>query len=135
MRVFVISENNTSLMPTKPAKARKLLKDKQAKIINKNPFTIKLLKATGENKQTIKCGVDDGARHAGISLVLEKEKKKPLITLFIQRLVYRQFFTYVVWKSILFAIKGGLMGWNKLQRTGNVQQPVNEGNKKFVAGE
>ncbi|WP_191090541.1 glycosyltransferase [Niallia endozanthoxylica] len=53
---------------------------------------------------------------------LEKEKKKPLLTLFIQRMVYRQFFTYVVWKSLLFAIKGQLMGWNKLQRTGNVVQ-------------
>ena len=57
------------------------------------------------------------------SFLLEKEKKKPLLTLFIQRLVYRQFFTLVVWKSIIFAVKGGLMGWNKLQRTGNVPLP------------
>lgn len=51
---------------------------------------------------------------------LENESKKPLVTVFIQRLVYRQFFTYVVWKSFVFAIRGGVMGWNKLKRTGNV---------------
>ncbi len=68
------------------------------------------------------------------SFHLEKEKKKPLLTLFIQRLVYRQFFTFNVWKSILFAIKGGLMGWNKLQRTGSVQQVVNKEKAKANAG-
>ncbi|MGP6140166.1 glycosyltransferase [Jeotgalibaca sp. A127] len=51
---------------------------------------------------------------------LEKEKKKPLLTLFIQRIVYRQFFTIVVWRSFVNAIKGQLQGWNKLQRTGHV---------------
>jgi len=61
---------------------------------------------------------------------LEKEKKTPLLTLFVQRVVYRQFFTYVVWKSFLFAIKGQLMGWNKLQRTGNVLQTELEEKQK-----
>ncbi|GEN50741.1 glycosyltransferase [Alkalibacterium pelagium] len=51
---------------------------------------------------------------------LERENKKPLLSLFIQRLVYRQFFTFVVWKSLLNAVKGQLQGWNKLKRTGNV---------------
>ncbi|KHF38455.1 polysaccharide deacetylase family protein [Halalkalibacter okhensis] len=58
------------------------------------------------------------------SFRLEKESQKPLFFLIIQRFVYRQFFTYVVWKSLVFALKGGLMGWNKLNRTGNVQQPI-----------
>ena len=65
---------------------------------------------------------------------LEKEKKKPLLTLFIQRVVYRQFFTYVVWKSFIFAIKGQLMGWNKLQRTGNVIQTGLEEKQKKNTG-
>lgn len=51
---------------------------------------------------------------------LEKENKRPLLSLFIQRMVYRQFFTFVVWKSFANAIKGQLQGWNKLKRTGNV---------------
>lgn len=53
---------------------------------------------------------------------LEKENKKPLLTLFIQRIIYRQFFTFVVWKSFVYAIKGQLQGWNKLKRTGNATQ-------------
>lgn len=66
------------------------------------------------------------------SFSLEKESKKPLITLFIQRLIYRQFFTFVVYKSILFAIKGQLMGWNKLQRTGSVYDAVIEERQRNV---
>ncbi|MRX72461.1 glycosyltransferase [Bacillus lacus] len=57
---------------------------------------------------------------------LEGEKTKPLLLLFIQRMVYRQFFALVVWKSFVFAARGGMMGWNKLQRTGSVQEVPNE---------
>ncbi|WP_071393431.1 polysaccharide deacetylase family protein [Bacillus tuaregi] len=70
---------------------------------------------------------------AAYAFSLEKEKKKPLFSLFIQRIIYRQFFTYVVWKSVLFAIKGQLLGWNKLQRTGSVLQSEFEENRKKKA--
>jgi len=53
---------------------------------------------------------------------LEGEKKKPLITLFIQRIVYRQLMTYVVYKSMISAVMGVKVGWNKLKRLGNVTQ-------------
>ncbi len=53
---------------------------------------------------------------------LEGEKKRPLLTLFIQRIVYRQLMTYVVYKSILSALMGVKVGWNKLKRLGNVVQ-------------
>lgn len=53
---------------------------------------------------------------------LEGEKKRPLISLFIQRIVYRQLMTYVVYKSILSALMGVKVGWNKLKRLGNVAQ-------------
>jgi cellulose synthase/poly-beta-1,6-N-acetylglucosamine synthase-like glycosyltransferase len=53
---------------------------------------------------------------------LEKESLKPLAGLFIQRLVYRQLMTYVVYKSILSALRGVKVGWNKLNRLGNVPQ-------------
>jgi peptidoglycan-N-acetylglucosamine deacetylase len=56
------------------------------------------------------------------AFTLEKESKKPLIWLFLQRLIYRQFMTYVVLKSIFSALKGIAVGWNKLQRKGNVQE-------------
>ncbi len=40
-------------MPTTPQKARKLLKQNKAKVINHKPFTIQLLYVTGEAKQPI----------------------------------------------------------------------------------
>lgn len=52
---------------------------------------------------------------------LEKENPKPLIWLLIQRVVYRQLTTYVVLKSIISIFKGIMVGWNKLQRKGNVE--------------
>jgi cellulose synthase/poly-beta-1,6-N-acetylglucosamine synthase-like glycosyltransferase/spore germination protein YaaH/peptidoglycan/xylan/chitin deacetylase (PgdA/CDA1 family) len=51
---------------------------------------------------------------------MEKESPKPLIWLFLQRFVYRQFMTYIVFKSIFYALKGVSVGWNKLGRKGNV---------------
>jgi peptidoglycan-N-acetylglucosamine deacetylase len=53
---------------------------------------------------------------------LEKESPKPLGSLFLQRIIYKQLMTYVVIKSILSAIKGVTVGWNKLKRNGNVTQ-------------
>lgn len=53
---------------------------------------------------------------------LEKESPKPLFSLFLQRILYKQLMTYVVMKSILSAIKGVSVGWNKLKRNGNVSQ-------------
>ena len=42
MLVYVINKNGNPLMPCKPSKARKLLRDKKAKIVNYAPFTIQL---------------------------------------------------------------------------------------------
>lgn len=50
-------------------KARILLKQKKAKIIGYKPFTIQLTYATGEAKQEVTVGVDEGARHIGIAIV------------------------------------------------------------------
>ena len=38
MLVYVLNKNNKPLMPCKPSKARKLLKNKEAKVIKKEPF-------------------------------------------------------------------------------------------------
>ena len=40
-------------MPTTPAKTRKLLRDGKAKVLRRDPFTIRLNYATGEAKQEI----------------------------------------------------------------------------------
>jgi len=53
MRVYVKNLRNKFLMPTTPRKARVLLKEKKAKVVEIEPFTIQLLIATGETKQDI----------------------------------------------------------------------------------
>ncbi len=73
MRVFVKNLRNEALMPCKPRKARKLLKQKKAKIISYKPFTIQLLYATGEATQSINIGIDLGAKHIGVAIQTENK--------------------------------------------------------------
>ena len=42
--------------------------------------------------------------------------------MFPQRIVYRPLMYYVLFKSYLKALKGELMGWGVLKRTGNIGQ-------------
>jgi cellulose synthase/poly-beta-1,6-N-acetylglucosamine synthase-like glycosyltransferase len=52
---------------------------------------------------------------------LEKLSLKPLIPLFLQRIFYRYLLLWVSWKSLLAALKGTRVGWNKLKRSGNLE--------------
>ncbi|RUS47530.1 DUF2062 domain-containing protein [Cohnella sp. AR92] len=52
---------------------------------------------------------------------LEKENPKPLLWLFLQRIVYRQLMTYVILKSIFAAVRGSPVGWNKMKRRGSAR--------------
>ena len=61
---------------------------------------------------------------AYIAFRLDKEDKKLLVWLLLQRFVYRQLMYYVIVKSLLFAVRGSLVGWGKLERKGTVQQPA-----------
>lgn len=64
MLVFVKNKHGENLMPCKPSKARKLLKQKKAKIISYKPFTIQLLYgSSGYKQQEIK--IDDHNRKEG----------------------------------------------------------------------
>lgn len=56
-------------MPCSQRKARILLKQKKAKVIGYKPFTIQLCYATGEAKQEIIIGIDEGAKHIGIAII------------------------------------------------------------------
>lgn len=72
--VYVLNKNKKPLMPCKPAKARKLLKNKKAKVINRKPFTIQLLCWSTGYKQDISLGVDAGSKFVGLSATTtEKE--------------------------------------------------------------
>jgi len=69
MLVYVRNKNGNPLMPCKPAKARKLLRDKRAKVVNRCPFTIQLLWDCEENVQAVTLGIDKGSHMSGISCV------------------------------------------------------------------
>ncbi|NMA49091.1 MAG: hypothetical protein GX947_04900 [Tissierellia bacterium] len=76
MKVFVVDKNNNPLMPTHPAKARILLKNGKATVKRVEPFVIKLNYTIDNPKtQNVKVGIDDGARNAGLAVVVEKSKK------------------------------------------------------------
>jgi len=61
-------------MPTTPAKARHLLKQNKAKVLQRTPFAIQLKYATGEEKQLITLGIDAGYSFIGFSVVTEKQE-------------------------------------------------------------
>ena len=70
--VYVLNMRGEPLMPCSPAKARKLLKEKKAIVKYKEPFTIQLKVASGENRQPITLGVDPGYTYVGLSASTEK---------------------------------------------------------------
>ena len=68
-KVYVKNKNGKPLMPCKPAKARKLLKEGKAKVVNRRPFTIQLQWDCEENVQDVILGIDKGSHTTGISCV------------------------------------------------------------------
>ena len=56
--VYVISKDGKPLMPCENVVARLLLKAKKAKVVKKEPFTIKLNYETTEYTQNLTLGVD-----------------------------------------------------------------------------
>jgi hypothetical protein len=73
MKVYVINKNGNSLMPCKPAKARKLLRDGKAKPVKRVPFTIKLNWDCEENIQPVTLGIDKGSKISGYSAIANGE--------------------------------------------------------------
>jgi N6-L-threonylcarbamoyladenine synthase len=70
--VYVLNMQGKPLMPCKPQKARKLLKNQKAKVVKRYPFTIKLLYKSGSAIQKIKLGVDSGYTKIGLSATSKK---------------------------------------------------------------
>ncbi len=62
---------------------------------------------------------------AAIAFSFEGENKKRLIWIIPQRFYYRQIMYYIAIKSVVKAIKGGVMSWGTLKRTGNVSLKTN----------
>src|SRR6266699_3028514 len=71
--VYVENQNGNQLMPCKPSKARKLLRDRRAKVKHRSPFTIKLLWDCEEHVQEVALGIDKGSHVTGIACVSKGE--------------------------------------------------------------
>ena len=74
MFVYVLNKNGEALMPCKPQKARKLLKNGKAKVVDRTPFTIQLLYGSSGYKQSVNLGVDAGSKYIGLSATTEKQE-------------------------------------------------------------
>ena len=58
---------------------------------------------------------------AALAIKLDKASWGLLPWLLIQRFVYRQLMYYVILKSLVSAVRGGAVGWNKFERTGTAK--------------
>jgi len=74
-KVFVKDLEGKPLLPTHPARARKLLRQRKAIVIRVVPFTIQLNRVVQTPVGSFTAGIDDGAKHVGISVVNEKTKE------------------------------------------------------------
>ncbi len=74
MLVYVINRHGKPLMPCKPQKARKLLKEQKAKVVKRTPFTIQLLYGSSGYKQDVTLGVDTGSKTTGVSATTENKE-------------------------------------------------------------
>lgn len=98
MLVYVLNKHGTPLMPCKPQRARKLLKEKKAKVVKRTPFTIQLKYGSSGYKQPINLGVDSGYSHEGMSAITFKEEvyasdtqlRTDIVKLLSERRAYRR---------------------------------------------
>jgi len=74
-KVFVIDKERKPLLPTHPARARKLLREGKAKVTRVVPFTIQLEKVIDSPVGSFVVGIDDGAKYVGIAVVNETTKE------------------------------------------------------------
>jgi peptidoglycan-N-acetylglucosamine deacetylase len=69
---------------------------------------------------------------ATLACIIEHESLLVAWRILPMRLIYRPMLSYVIWKAILRAVKGALVGWGKLERTASVPVRV-ESRKDAVA--
>lgn len=71
--VYVLNKENRPLMPCSSRKARLLLKQNKAIVVNRTPFTIKLLYGSSGYVQPVNLGVDAGSKTIGVSATTKKK--------------------------------------------------------------
>jgi N6-L-threonylcarbamoyladenine synthase len=117
--VYVLSMNGEPLMPTKPRKARILLKEGKATVIQRKPFTIKLNYETTNFKQDVVLGVDPGYRYLGLSAVTGKKEvyaaevtlRTDMSGLISERLMYRKLKRRKLWYRNRKTNRNRKKGW------------------------
>lgn len=73
--MYVISKDGQPLMPIRRhGKVRRLLKERKAKVVCREPFTIRLLVETESNVSDLTLGVDTGSSKIGCAVVTLKEE-------------------------------------------------------------
>lgn len=72
---YVVSKEGKPLDPTKrPGKVRRLLKNGEAKVIRRKPFTIQLLNESTHYTKNYTMGIDSGYLNVGVSVVSDTEE-------------------------------------------------------------
>ena len=75
MLVYVLHKDGHPLMPTKRnGKVRHLLEEGKAKVVCREPFTIRLTYESGSYVQPVDLGVDAGSKTAGLSACTDTEE-------------------------------------------------------------
>ena len=70
--VYVINKDGHPLMPmTRCGKVRRMLNNKRAKVVQRDPFTIQLLYETTDFVQSVDLGIDAGSQTVGVSACTE----------------------------------------------------------------
>lgn len=120
MLVFVLNKHGRPLMPCKPAKARHLLNQSKAKVINNTPFTIQLIYGSSGYTQDITLGIDPGYSMIGYNAVSsnkeliagEVELRKDIKRLLEKRSSYRRTRRSRLWhRGPRFDNRGKNHGW------------------------
>lgn len=78
-QVFVLSRTKEPLMPTRPARARKLLTAGRAAVYRMQPFTIILKDRDDGDTQPVEVKVDPGSKTTGIALVGHFEQQGAVV--------------------------------------------------------
>ena len=73
MLVYVLNKHNKPLMPCKPQRARKLIKEKKAKAVSYKPYTIKLLYGSYGYTQNTNLGIDLGSKNIGVAITSQNK--------------------------------------------------------------
>ena len=74
-KVFVVDANGTPLLPTHPARSRRLLREGRARVIRVVPFTIQLNRVVENPVGSFVIGIDDGAKIVGVAVINEVTKE------------------------------------------------------------